>query len=98
VVSTQEFLDLERKLQRYSAATHSLANILVTWQRLTEVDQANAGMISALVEQTESVINEERNAWISEAQAAQQFARESAKEQEEKEEKDEPGKKGGGSV
>lgn len=78
VASAQEFLDLQRKLQRYSTVADALGNILVAWQALTEVEQANVEKVSQLVYQTESLLDEERNAWISDAQNTQYLHKSSA--------------------
>merc|ERR1712176_1598411 len=64
----QEFVGLAQKLDRYSGAAASLGNILMWWQALPEVDQANMRNIDHLVEITENLVNQEHAAWVSDAQ------------------------------
>lgn len=67
VVSWSEFVDLARKAERYTLAVQGLKNLLSWWSTLSEVEKASKEMIARLIEAGESIISDERNAWLSTA-------------------------------
>jgi len=70
VAAWQEFNCTGKKLDRYSSAANNLANMLMWWQSLPEVDQSNMKNVEFLVEHTEELLGGERAAWLSDAQQA----------------------------
>lgn len=67
MVSWSEFSDIERKMTRYTKAIYALKELLYWWMALGEVEKANMEIISRLIETGESIINNERIAWVSTA-------------------------------
>jgi hypothetical protein len=65
--SWNEFLDAGRKVERYTRAITSLKKVLTWWKSLSEVERAAKDNISMLVNTSESVISQERLAWVSTA-------------------------------
>ena len=67
VTSWQEFADASRKTERYTRAVFRLKNLLSWWKALTEVEKASKTTISKLIHTAESIISDERVAWVSTA-------------------------------
>jgi len=65
MTSWSEFLDLDRKLQRYTNAVKELEKLKNWWYSLTEVEQASLSNVAHLVETGESIICGEHKAWRS---------------------------------
>merc|ERR1712217_849556 len=82
IAAWQEFVGLAQKLDRYSGASSSLGNILMWWQALPEVEQANMKNIERLVEETEGLVNQEHAAWVSDAQKALNMKKQSSEQEE----------------
>jgi len=74
IAAWQEFVSVEKKLERHSTVSSALERTLVWWQALTEVDQAAKMNIEHLVQRTEEILTSELAAWLSDAeQAAKQM-------------------------
>jgi len=71
VTSWIEFCDTARKVERYTRAITSLQKLLSWWKSLTEVERASTENISMLVVTSESIIAQERLAWVSTARKKQ---------------------------
>jgi hypothetical protein len=71
VTSWQEFADMARKTERYTRAVFGLTNLLSWWNSLGEVEKASRSTISELIHSAESIISDERLAWISTANQSQ---------------------------
>ena len=67
LTSWQEYTDVGRKTERYTRAAIELQNLLSWWKSLSEVEKASKGTISQLIHSAESIISEERLAWMSTA-------------------------------
>lgn len=65
VTAWVEFADLARKIERYTTAVRSLDKLLTWWVSLGEVEKASTMTISRLISTGESIISEERLAWVS---------------------------------
>ena len=57
--------DVARKTERYTRAAFALRNLHSWWKSLSEVEKASKATIAALIHQAESIISEERLAWMS---------------------------------
>ena len=68
LTSWTEFADTGRKVERYTKAVVELKNLVSYWKRLTEVEKASPVTIYHVVITGESIISEERVAWVSTAQ------------------------------
>ena len=67
MTSWQEFADASRKTERYTRAVFRLKNLLSWWKALSEVEKASKTTISQLIHTAESIISDERVAWVSTA-------------------------------
>merc|ERR1719311_281237 len=65
--SWMEFADSARKVERYTRAITALKKLLSWWKSLTEVERASTDSISTLINTSESIIAQERLAWVSTA-------------------------------
>jgi hypothetical protein len=68
LTSWTEFADTGRKVERYTRAVVELKNLLSYWKSLTEVEKASPATIYTVVITGESIISDERVAWMSTAQ------------------------------
>ena len=68
ITSWTEFADTGRKVERYTRAVVELENLVSSWKNLTEVEKASPAMIHDVVITGESIISDERVAWVSTAQ------------------------------
>jgi hypothetical protein len=68
LTSWTEFADTGRKVERYTRAVVELDNLVSHWKSLTEVDKASPVTIFNVVMTGESIISDERVAWVSTAQ------------------------------
>ena len=68
LTSWTEFADTGRKVERYTKAVVELKNLVSYWKRLTEVEKASPATIYNVVITGESIISDERVAWVSTAQ------------------------------
>jgi len=68
----QEFVCVEKKLERQSTVASALEHTLVWWQALTEVDQASMSKVEHLVQHTEELLTCDLTAWLSDAQQQMQ--------------------------
>jgi len=68
----QEFVCVEKKLERQSTVASALEHTLVWWQALTEVDQASINNVEHLVQHTEELLTSDLTAWLSDAQQQMQ--------------------------
>jgi hypothetical protein len=65
--SWMEFADAGRKVERYTRAITSMKKLLSWWKSLSEVERAATENISMLINTSESIISQERLAWVSTA-------------------------------
>jgi len=65
VTSWVEFAEYGKKLERYTAAIHSLQNLETWWNSLGEVEKASVASITRLVSECEGIIAAEYGAWCS---------------------------------
>ena len=70
ITSWVEFSDTERKVERYTTAKRQMRKLLSWWKHLGEIERKNQGHISRLIMTAESIISEERTAWISTTSAS----------------------------
>jgi len=68
LTSWTEFADTGRKVERYTRAVVELENLVSRWKSLTEVEKASPVTIYDVVITGESIISNERVAWVSTAQ------------------------------
>jgi len=68
LTSWTEFADTGRKVERYTRAVVELENLVSHWKSLTEVEKASPITIYNVVITGESIISDERVAWVSTAQ------------------------------
>lgn len=68
LISWLEFSDTARKMQRYSRAITSLERLLDWWDSIGDVERASKESIRHLVYTSETIISDERIAWVSTAQ------------------------------
>ena len=68
ITSWTEFADTSRKVERYTKAVVELENLISHWKSLTEVEKASPVTIYNVVLTGESIISDERVAWLSTAQ------------------------------
>ncbi|CAJ1414564.1 unnamed protein product [Effrenium voratum] len=73
----EEFAATGKKLQRYAAAIDTLSSLIMWWQSLTSVDEADTRNIEHLVNTAEATLASEHTAWMSDALKAQQMVEES---------------------
>ena len=59
-----EFSDITRKVERYSNAVNSLNTLLGLWKVQSQVQKASRHSISALITSGESILSDERLAWM----------------------------------
>jgi len=57
-------LDTNRKLTRYSNTVEKTKSLLLWWEGLTAVDQANVSSIETLVTEAEEIFHQEHAAWL----------------------------------
>lgn len=67
VATLAEFQDATRKLERYSRAIAAMENLLTFWESMSPIEQASRANVSYLFTEGESIIANERLAWISTA-------------------------------
>ena len=67
VTSWTEFSDAARKTERYTRAVIELENLLSKWKSLSDVEKSSTTSISSLIHTAESIIADERVAWVSTA-------------------------------
>ena len=67
ITSWAEYSDVPRKTERYTRAIIELENVLSEWNAMSEVEKASTSSISHLVHSAESLISDERVAWLSTA-------------------------------
>eukprot|EP00933_Yihiella_yeosuensis_P005238 TRINITY_DN109717_c0_g1_i1.p1 TRINITY_DN109717_c0_g1~~TRINITY_DN109717_c0_g1_i1.p1 ORF type:complete len:1269 (-),score=306.07 TRINITY_DN109717_c0_g1_i1:84-3419(-) len=75
IAAWHEYEGMSNKLERYSTVSCALMNVLMWWQSLPEVDQASVLNVEHLVGQTETLINSEHSAWLSDIQQAAKSGR-----------------------
>lgn len=63
ITAWTEFIDVGRKLERYSSAIRSIKKIIAWWESLTDVDQSSVANISRLVLEGERIIMGELSGW-----------------------------------
>jgi hypothetical protein len=68
LASWQEFMNINKKLDRQSTVVDSLSRLWTWWSSLTELDQLNVAHVNELVETSESIICNEHMAWLSDVQ------------------------------
>ena len=68
LTSWTEFSDIGRKIERYTRAVVDLENLVSRWKSLAEVEKASPSEIHNLVMTAESIISDERVAWVSTVQ------------------------------
>ena len=65
--SWMEFADIGRKVERYTRAVVDIQNLLSSWKSLSDVERSNPHEIAELVHNGESILSNERIAWVSTA-------------------------------
>ena len=65
LTSWTEFADNGRKVERYTRAVVELENLVSNWKSLTEVEKASPVTIYHVIFTGESIISDERVAWVS---------------------------------
>ena len=65
--SWMEFADIGRKVERYTRAVVDIQNLLSSWKSLSDVERSNPHEIAELVRNGESILSNERIAWVSTA-------------------------------
>ena len=65
ITAWSAFSDTRSKLTRYSNTVEKIKSVMLWWDSLTTVAQANAGNISELVTRCEDLFEREREAWSS---------------------------------
>lgn len=68
------FHGTEKKLNRYSKLIDSIANLMLWWRSLPDVERSGQGNIDTLVATAEDLFQEERQAWLSTSNAAKRLA------------------------
>jgi hypothetical protein len=63
--SWAEFMDVSRKLERYTTTIRSIKKLRTIWDSLEKVEKNTIARITQLVEQGESIISSETGAWSS---------------------------------
>jgi hypothetical protein len=63
IISWTEFSETANKIERYTRAVRSLKMLLSWWDVLTDVERAGIDNISKLIETSEDIIADERQAW-----------------------------------
>jgi hypothetical protein len=63
VISWSEFSETGKKIERYTRAVRGLKMLLAWWDVLTDVEKAGTDNISKLIETSEAIIADERQAW-----------------------------------
>ena len=63
-VCCSAFNDTNRKLTRYSNTVEKTKSLLLWWEGLTAVDQANVSSIETLVTEVEEIFHQEHAAWL----------------------------------
>merc|ERR1712187_1051479 len=69
VLAWAEFLDVGRKIMRYSVAINKLKALIIWWDSLPDVEKASTVNITRLVLEGESIISSEHVAWKSTCEA-----------------------------